>query len=175
MGLPRCPEEDAAARLMFLFLDIFMAKISRFNELQAVIAGKILIPGNLRTKYLECYTYGLFSSDRGCKMLIPDILRVKSSNCWTYGTSPPRSGLLRCGPDQAGKPVQNDADLILGASLIIRAVSSKSVDNRVRIGWRGRPIRRCPLAPPSGLPAAPSPGPHRIGEAANRPTGPTPA
>ena len=55
------PEEDDAAKFMFFFFDIFMAKISRFNELQAVIAGKILIPGNLRTKYLDCYTYGSFS------------------------------------------------------------------------------------------------------------------
>src|ERR1035438_8652563 len=70
------------------------------------------------------------SSDRGCKILIPDILRVKSSNYWTYGSSPPRSGLVRCGPDSAGNPFRNDASLILGASLIIRAVSSKSVDNR---------------------------------------------
>jgi hypothetical protein len=82
MGLPLCREEDAAARFMFLFLDIFMAKMYRFNELQAVIAGKTLIPGNLRTEYLECYTYGRFSSDRGCKILELLDLRDISASEW---------------------------------------------------------------------------------------------
>ena len=82
---------------MFFFFDIFMAKISRFNELQAVIAGKILIPGNLGTKYLDCCTYGSsFASEVG-KVYTP-------------------------GP--AGATFGHDADCLLGACLIIRAVSS---------------------------------------------------